>query len=99
MSEAIGVRFDEDFLKKLEKLSSIEHSDRSTLIRKFSYLGYKEYMKQSAARDYLEGRVTISKAAMLAGITLWEMEQYLVSAGFVSKYSLKDLEEELKLLA
>ena len=99
MSEAIGVRFDEEFLKELEKLCSLEHSDRSTLIRKFSYLGYKEYMKQRAARDYLEGRVTISKAAIIAGITIWEMEQYLVSAGFVSKYSLKDLEEELKLLA
>ncbi|PIN80925.1 hypothetical protein COV11_02935 [Candidatus Woesearchaeota archaeon CG10_big_fil_rev_8_21_14_0_10_30_7] len=98
MSEAIGIRFDENFLKKIEKLSEEETLDRSSIIRKLSYLGYKEFMKEKAARWYVESKTTMSGAAKMAGITIWELQEYLVNKGFVSKYSLQDLNEELNLL-
>ena len=98
MTEAIGVRIDEVFLKKIEELSEKESVDRSTMIRKLSTIGYKEFMKEKAAMEYMEEKITFSEAANIAGVSLFDMEKFLISKGFVSKFSIEDLKEELKLL-
>ena len=56
------------------------------------------FIKKKASEEYIKGKITFSKAAKLAGLTLWEMEEYLVNNGFTSKYSIEDLEKELKIL-
>lgn len=98
MGQAIGIRLPDDVLKLIEKVSKEELEDRSTIIRKLIMIGYKDFMKKKAAEDYLCGKITISEAANDAGITIWEMEQYLVSRGFKSSYSAEDLKAEIKLL-
>ena len=55
-------------------------------------------MKKKAADKYIKGDITFSEAAYQAGISLWEMEKYLVETGFRSSYSIEDLEKEAKLL-
>lgn len=54
------------------------------------------YAKRKAAEQYRSGKITISKAAEKAGLTVWEMEQYLVSKGYRPQYSTEDLREETK---
>ncbi len=54
-------------------------------------------MKKSML-NYTQGKITFSESAKQAGLTLWEMERYLVENGFKSEYSIEDLERELKLL-
>ena len=58
----------------------------------------KDLIKKKAADNYLKGKYTISESANQAGLTIWEMESYLIEQGFVSSYSVEDLEKELKLL-
>jgi len=99
MNEAIGVRFDNVFLKKIEKLSKEELLDRSSTIRKLVYLGYRNLIKKKVAEDYKKGKITISKAANRAEMTVWEMEKYLVEQGYKSDYSIEDLNEELELIS
>ncbi|MCD6247356.1 MAG: UPF0175 family protein [Candidatus Diapherotrites archaeon] len=96
MEKAIGVRLPQKLLRQVEKLGAEEREDRSTIIRKLLMLGYLEFMKKKAAEDYLAGKITFSEAARRAGLTLWEMQQYLIGKGFTSSYSIKDLERELK---
>ena len=96
--DAIGVRLPKDVLSHIDKLSKEEHEDRSTIIRKLVILGYADFMKERAAEKYLSGKVTFSEAAHQAGLTLWDMEQYLVERGFRSSYALEDLQRELRLL-
>ncbi len=55
-------------------------------------------LKERAAEKYKEGKITFSEAAHRAGLSYWDLEQYLVSKGFKSEYSLDDLEEEVNLL-
>lgn len=95
MAEAIGIRLDKLLLKKIRKLEEIESLDRSTVLRKLIITGYKEAMKEKAANEYREGKITLSEAARRAETNLWEMEQFLVEKGFTSKYSVSDLQEEL----
>lgn len=96
--DALGIRLPKEVLSRIEKLSRQEHEDRSTMIRKLLMLGYSDFVKEKAAEKYLSGRVTLSGAAHRAGLTLWEMERYLVERGYKSSYSIEDLERELNLL-
>ena len=95
MAEAIGIRLERGFLKKIERLSKEEFLDRSSTIRKLVLIGYGDLMKKKAAEDYKEGKTTLSEAARKAEITLWEMEKYLVEHGYKSSYSIEELENEV----
>ncbi len=96
--DAIGIRLPKEVLSRIEKLSREEHEDRSTIIRKLVILGYADLVKEKAAQKYRGDRITLSEAAHQAGVTLWEMERYLVESGYESSYSVEDLEKELRLL-
>jgi len=96
MARSVGIRIKEDRLEKFDELASEEQLDRSTLIRRLLEEGYERYLKKKAAEEYKKGKITISKAAERAGVTVWEMENFLVEEGYVSSYSVKDLEEEME---
>ena len=87
MGEAIGIRLDKNFLKKIEQISKEEVLDRSSTIRKLVHLGYQNFIKKKVAQDYIQGKITI-----------WEMEQYLVEQGYKSSYSIDDLDKEMSLI-
>lgn len=97
--DAIGIRLPKDMLSRIEKLSREAHEDRSTIIRKLVMLGYADLVKEGAAEKYRRGKTTLSEAARQAGLTLWDMESYLVERGYKSSYSVEDLEKELRLLS
>jgi len=61
-------------------------------------IGLFEYKKKNASEEYKKGLMTLSEAAKSSGLTLWEMEQYLIFQGYKSEYSILDLEEEMKIL-
>ncbi len=56
----------------------------------------RELMRKKAAEMYAGGKITFSKAAEIAGLTLWEMERFLVDNCFRSAYSAEDLERKLR---
>ena len=54
--------------------------------------------QKRAASSYRKGDITLSEAAHRAGLTLWDMERYLVEQGMTSSYSMGDLEQALHVL-
>ena len=98
MGEAIGIRLEDSFLKKIEKISKEEVLDRSSTIRKLLQIGYLNFIKKKAAEDYLRSKITMSEAAGNAEMTVWEMEEYLVEQGYKSQYSVEDLNQEINFL-
>ena len=66
--------------------------------------GRDDFMRQEnsrqkrAASSYRKGDITLSEAAHRAGLTLWDMERYLIEQGIASSYSTDDLERELHAL-
>lgn len=98
MRQAIGIRLPKEVLRQIERLSKEEMEDRSTIIRKLVLIGYKNFIQKKTAEEYLKGNITLSEAAHLACLTIWEMEKYLVEHGFKSSYSIEDLEKEMKTL-
>ncbi|MFA4934652.1 MAG: hypothetical protein WC568_02325 [Candidatus Methanoperedens sp.] len=49
-------------------------------------------------RKYEQGKISISRAAEDAGLTIEEIEEYMVRKGYRSKYSTVDLGREMELL-
>jgi len=98
MADVIAIRIEEELLKKLNQLGNEIESDRSSLMRLLITRGYKEILKEKAAQEYIEGKITFSEAAHRANLSLWDMEKYLIEKGYKSEYSIDDLEEEMKLL-
>jgi metal-responsive CopG/Arc/MetJ family transcriptional regulator len=98
MRQAIGIRLPKEVLRQIEKLSKEEMEDRSTVIRKLVLIGYRNFVKRKAAEEYIKGNITLSEAGHRAGLTIWEMEKYLVEQGFKSSYSVEDLQKEMKIL-
>ena len=54
----------------------------------------RDLWRPGLARGAPRGGVTLSEAAHRAGLTVWEMETYLVDRGYTSDYSVEDLERE-----
>ncbi len=96
MSRAIGIRLPGQIMEKIRRISDEEAEDRSTVIRKLLMMGYRDFVRKKAAEEYSKGRITISKAARQAEITVWEMEKYLIEQGYKSEYSIEDLKKELR---
>ena len=89
MGEAIGIRIEDNFLNIIDKLSKEESLDRSIMLRRLLNLGYSDFMKQKAKEKYLVGQITISQAAKMSNLTIWEMQKYLTEEGYKSEYSIK----------
>jgi len=68
------------------------------MIRRFMEKGIADFRKERVAALYVEGKTSISGAAEMAGVTIPEMVQLLVSEGYRSSYSLKDFRRGVKLL-
>ncbi|HLC81345.1 MAG TPA: UPF0175 family protein [Candidatus Nanoarchaeia archaeon] len=98
MNEIVAIRIDSDLLMKVDKLGAEEVFDRSTMLRDLIRTGYREKIKMRAAQQYKEGKITFSEAAHRAGLTIWDMQHYLIDTGFRSEYSLDDLQKEMRLL-
>ena len=100
MSELIslGIRLDKKMVEELNRIADEEHVDRTTVIRKLIAEAVENYKKDMVLRKYEQGKISISKAAEDTGLTVGEIEEYMVRKGYRSKYSTADLERELEFL-
>ena len=100
MSElvSLGVRLDKKVVEELNRIAIEEHEDRTTVIRKFIADAIGSYKKDKSLKKYEQGRISISKAAEETGLTVEEIEEYMVRRGYRSRYSTIDLEREMELL-
>lgn len=82
-------------MRKLRTLSKEEEKDRSTLVRELVSTGMKERFLERAIQLYKNGRITLWKAARIAGISLWEMTEVLRERRVEAAYGKRDLEADL----
>ena len=96
MSELISIRLTEELDKKLKKLAEQEGEDRSTLVRELLLKGLEEKQLEQVLDLYKKGKITMWKAAQIAGISLWKMMEIIKERKIELNYSEEDLEEDLE---
>ena len=73
----ISARIDKELAEEIEKIVNEKGIDRSTVIRELLYVGLKEYKLRTALELVRERKVTVWKAAEIAGLTYREMLEKL----------------------
>ena len=96
MTEVISTRISENLARDLEEIEREEMTDRATVIRKLLKRAIELWKKERSLRLYQEGKITLWRAARLAGVTLREMMEQAAEKEIQFKYTEKDLEEDIE---
>lgn len=92
----IAFRLPLEIEREIEKFASLEDTDKSKIIRGFLLKGIREKKIENSLKQYQKGRVSLSKAAELSGISLWEMIDIVRERKIPAQYGMKELEEDLE---
>lgn len=97
-SEVISARLSKDRIELIEEMAREERVDKSTILDRALERYTKEWKLQKATESYREGLVTLSRAAEIAGISIWEMIDVISKKKIPPQYDIEDLDEDLKAL-
>jgi predicted HTH domain antitoxin len=94
--QMVGARLPSDLVRELELIQNVEQSDRSTTVRRLLSRAVRDWKLEHAAREYGGRRVSLARAALDAGVSLWEMMDYARSGRVAAQYDLDDLERDFE---
>ncbi|MBM3747058.1 MAG: hypothetical protein FJW34_14810 [Acidobacteria bacterium] len=92
----VGARLPTGLVRDLDMIENVEQADRSTTIRKLLCRAVADWKLEHQARQYGSGKASLARAAREAGVSVWEMMDYLRSRKIAAQYDLEDLEADLK---
>ena len=92
----VGARLPADLVRELELIQNVEQADRSTTVRRLLARAIRAWKLEHAARQYGGSRISLARAAVEAGVSLWEMMDYARAGKVAVQYDLEDLERDLE---
>ena len=96
MGVTITTRVSEEIEEEIRSISKREQLDRSTVVRRLLMDGIKDWKIKYALEQYSEGKVTIWRAARMAGVSLRQMLDIAAKKGIPFQYTLEDLREDVR---
>lgn len=96
MDESVSVRVPTDLLRDLGALSETTHQSRSDVLREVLQLGLGAKRLKLALDQFQARKVSLGRAAELAGIPLVEFLEHVKRAGLQFAYDAEDLRQDLK---
>ncbi|MFQ6075913.1 MAG: UPF0175 family protein [Candidatus Bathyarchaeia archaeon] len=96
--EVVSARLPRESARLIEEIAREERVDKSTVVVRALEHYTKEWKLQRAIESYREGTVTLSRAAEIAEISIWEMIDIVSKRRILLQYDVDDLEEDLKAL-
>ncbi len=94
----IATRVDEELLSKIEEVQKDMQIDRSEAIRRILDEGTKQYRLEKAVEQLRDKKITVSKAAELAGVPIWDIMEIMRNREIPIPYSSQDLRKSLELI-
>lgn len=92
----IATRVDKDLLAQIKEIEKEMKADRAEVIRRLLGEGIKKHQLDKAMTMLRNGNVTISKAAEIAGVSIWEMMEVMREKQIPVPYDEEDLRKSLK---
>ncbi|MBS3083365.1 UPF0175 family protein [Candidatus Pacearchaeota archaeon] len=68
----LSTRIPKDLERELEKYMYEEHVEKSSAVRRLLYEALRMWREEYALKLLSEGKVTVSKAAQIAGVDIWD---------------------------
>ncbi len=97
-SHQINVRVPADVVAELDELAERGHVTRMDMARQLLLEGIQQRKREHALRLVREGKASKSRAAELAGMTLWELMDWLQREATPTPYSLQAAVEDVRRL-
>ncbi|HLC36697.1 MAG TPA: UPF0175 family protein [archaeon] len=92
--KTVSMRINEGQLKSIESLETEFKLDKSAVFRKIIDAGLEKTRLERAIDKYVDGEVSLWKAASLAKISLRKMNEELSRRGIEMHFSQESFEEE-----
>lgn len=96
MTEIVSTRVTDSMAKDLEEIEKEEKTDRATVVRKLLAHAIDEWKLEKSLMLYCEGKITIWKAAKIAGLSLWEMMEIAKERKISFQYAHEDFREDFE---
>lgn len=92
----ISLTVPKELLEKSDKIAKEKLEDRSTVMRELLALGLKQYILKDAVENYMDGKVSLEKAAELADVSIWKFLDVLGERKIPLRFDTKDIEREIQ---
>ena len=96
MTVQVNLRVPPEVADDLDWLAAEEHLSRVDLARQILLEGVGRRKQTLALQLYQEGKVSQSRAAEMAGVSLWEMMDLIDQAEVRAAYSLREAVEDIR---
>jgi len=94
--KTISVRLPEQYIHEIEEACKHEVLDKGTMLRKLIGEALRDYRVKKAFESYAEGKISLWKAARIAGITYRGALEELKKRNIPFKYEKEDLDRDIK---
>jgi predicted HTH domain antitoxin len=91
-----SVRLPEEYIEEIDRISEEEGVDRGTLLRRLIGDALKEHKVKRALEAYREGKISLWRAASIAGISYRAALEELKKRNIPFCYEKEDFEHDLK---
>src|SRR5882672_2363509 len=95
-SKIISTRLEPQDSRILDELARVEGLDRAVMMRHILHIGLGAYRQNAAVQAYAQGKMSLGRAAELAGLSQWEMLGTLDAHRTDLNYDAKELEKDAR---
>jgi len=96
MTQTVSVRLSKESLREVDRLAERLKTDRSEALRRFIERGLREARIDEALDLLRKGKISLGRAAEVAGVTLYEMLDLVRRHHIPSGYGPEDLARDLR---
>ncbi len=94
--KTISIRLPEQYLRELEEACEMEVLDKGTMLRKLIGEALREYRIKKAFDLYSDGKISLWKAARMAGLTYRGALEEIKKRNIPFRYEKDDLASDIK---
>ena len=94
-SKIMSTRMEPQDSRLLDELAKTEGLDRAVMMRHILHLGLGAYRQTAAVQAYAKGKMSLGRAAELAGLSQWEMLGVLDAHRTDLTYDRGELEKDI----
>ena len=91
----LSLRMDVDEVRSLDQAAAQDGLDRASLLKRLLRRGYADYRYEAACAAYRRGEVSLSRAAEMAGIGLYDLLSRFPADNLQLNLTAEDLRREL----
>jgi predicted HTH domain antitoxin len=95
-SQVVSARLPKDRIKQIEEIAQEEKVDKSSILERALEQYTREWALKKALELYRNGKITLSRAAEIADLSIWEIIDILKKRKVILQYDVGDFEEDMR---